>query len=430
MNDILPDVVEHWRRVESIAKNVLHTYGYREIRLPVVEKTDLFARSIGEHTDIVEKEMYTFEDRNGERLSLRPEGTAGCVRAGIENGLLYNQTQRLWYAGAMFRHERPQKGRYRQFYQIGVEALGMPGPDVDAELILLTARLWRHLGLGDLTLELNSLGTSLTRSRYRDVLIGYLNKRKDELDDDSQRRLDRNPLRVLDSKNPKMEQVIQSAPKLSDYLDDDSRAHFETLCDYLSAAGLSFHINPRLVRGLDYYTRTVFEWATDRLGAQSAVCAGGRYDGLVEALGGKPTAAAGFAIGLERLVELLSANSPYPKSSNRPQIYVVLLEGADPIEGFAIAERLRDRGLLVLCNCSGGNLTAQLRRADRIGAMYALIWGEDEAKTQSVSIKPLRGTKAQERVPLTEASDYLCRRLLKTEPRGGLSSTDESGQSN
>jgi histidyl-tRNA synthetase len=429
MNDLLPDAVDSWRRIESIAHDVLRRYGYREIRLPVVEKTDLFARSIGELTDIVEKEMYTFEDRNGERLSLRPEGTAGCVRAGIENGLLHNQIQRLWYAGAMFRHERPQKGRYRQFHQIGVEAFGMPGPDVDAEQILLTARLWRLLGLKNVTLEINSLGTPPARSRFRDALVAFLNEHIGDLDDDSRRRLDRNPLRVLDSKNPKMEKIIHAAPKLSDYLDDSSRGHFETLCRYLTAAGVSFQINPRLVRGLDYYTQTVFEWVTDRLGAQSAVCAGGRYDGLVEALGGKPTAAAGFAIGLERLVELLSADSPPPQARDRPQIYVVVLDDADPIEGMTLAERLRDRGLLVLCHCGAGNLAAQLRRADRIGAKYAVILGGDEAKTRSVTVKSLRGTDAQERVPLTEAGDYLSRKLSDKTTLRSSSRDGESDQS-
>ena len=412
MKDLLPETAEGWHRVESIARHVLDAYGYREIRLPLVEKTDLFARSIGEYTDIVEKEMYTFEDRNGDRLSLRPEGTAGCVRAGIEHGLLHNQTPRFWYSGAMFRHERPQKGRYRQFHQIGVEAFGMPGPDIDAELILLSARLWRGLGIKDLSLELNSLGTPQSRAGYRKVLIDYLNQRRGELDEDSRRRLDQNPLRVLDSKNPDMDRIVQGAPKLSDHLDRESQSHFESLCRYLEAAGVSFRVNPRLVRGLDYYTRTVFEWVTNRLGAQAAVCAGGRYDGLVEVLGGKPTPAAGFAIGLERVVELLSIEPTGGESGVRPQIYLILLDGADLIEGFKIAERLRDRGLLVLCHCGGGTLAAQLRRADRAGAVYALIWGEDEAKTHSVSIKPLRGTAAQQRIPATEVDDYLCRQLL------------------
>lgn len=410
MNDLLPDAVEIWQRVEDTAREVLDSYGYREVRLPVVEATELFARSIGQHTDIVEKEMYTFEDRNGESLTLRPEGTAGCVRAGIENGLLHNQIQRLWYAGPMFRHERPQKGRYRQFHQIGVEAFGMSGPDIDTELVLLTARLWRKLGLGDLRLELNSLGTPAARAVYRGKLVCYLRARDAELDDDSRHRLERNPLRVLDSKNPAMQPIIRAAPALKDYLDDASRAHFEELCAGLKRSGVDFHVNPRLVRGLDYYTRTVFEWVTERLGAQSAVCAGGRYDGLVQVLGGKPTPAAGFAIGLERLVELLSAQAS-GRSGARPQVYVVLLGDAAEGEGLVIAESLRDLGVRVQCDCGGGHLTAQLRRADRSGAELALILGEEEVQIKSITIKNLRQAEAQQRVPLSELSDLLRRRL-------------------
>lgn len=410
MNDLLPDVTEAWQRVEDTAREVLDSYGYREVRLPLVEATELFARSIGQHTDIVEKEMYSFEDRNGDSLTLRPEGTAGCVRAGIENGLLHNQIQRLWYAGPMFRHERPQKGRYRQFHQIGVEAFGMPGPDVDAELVLLTARLWRKLGLDDLRLEINSLGSPEARTVYRNQLVRYLRARESELDEDSRRRLERNPLRVLDSKNPAMQPIIQAAPALEDCLDEVSRAHFEKLRVLLTHNGVEFHVNSRLVRGLDYYTRTVFEWVSERLGAQSAVCAGGRYDGLVEVLGGKPAPAAGFAIGLERLLELL----PAPVSGRpgaRPQIYLVLLGEAAEREGLLIAESLRDIGVRAQCNCGGGQLTAQLRRADRSGAELALILGEEEAQTKSIAIKNLRAPEPQRRIPLSEVGDLLRRRF-------------------
>lgn len=413
MNDLLPDAVEIWQRVEDTARGLLDGYGYRELRLPVVEMTELFARSIGQDTDIVEKEMYTFEDRNGDSLTLRPEGTAGCVRAGIENGLLHNQMQRFWYAGPMFRHERPQKGRYRQFHQIGVEAFGMPGPDIDAELILLTARLWRKLGLGELRLELNSLGTPEARTVYRDKLVRYLRERDAELDEDSRRRLERNPLRVLDSKNPAMQSIIRAAPVLADFLDDVSRAHFEEFCARIKRSGVDFHVNPRLVRGLDYYTRTVFEWVSERLGAQSAVCAGGRYDGLVEVLGGKPTPAAGFAIGLERLVELLSVQA-VGRSDAHPQAYMILLGDAAERDGPAIAESLRDVGVRVQCNCGGGNLTAQLRRADRSGAELALILGEQETQTKSIAIKNLRQAEAQQSVLLSELDNQLRRKLSVT----------------
>ncbi len=323
MNDMLPDAVERWQRIEAIARDVLHAYGYREIRLPIIEKSELFARSIGNLTDIVEKEMYSFEDRSGENLTLRPEGTAGCVRAGIENGFLHNQIQRLWYAGPMFRHERPQKGRYRQFHQIGVEAFGIESADLDAELIMMCARLWTALGLDGLTLQLNSLGTLESRAVYRRELLRYLETQRDRLDEDSLRRLDKNPLRILDSKNPDMQKVIAEAPSLYDHLDEASREHFARLGDYLRQAGIPFAVNPRLVRGLDYYTRTVFEWTTERLGAQSTVCAGGRYDGLVEQLGGKAAPAAGFALGMERLAELM-AQQAHQYSEAQPQAYLVL----------------------------------------------------------------------------------------------------------
>ncbi|OGI49965.1 MAG: histidine--tRNA ligase [Candidatus Muproteobacteria bacterium RIFCSPHIGHO2_02_FULL_65_16] len=409
MNDLLPDAVERWQRIEGVARAVLAAYGYREIRFPVVEKTELFARSIGSLTDIVEKEMYTFEDSNHESLTLRPEGTAGCVRAGIENGLLHNQVQRFWYGGPMFRHERPQKGRYRQFHQIGVEAFGMEGPDVDVEQILMCVRLWRALGVDGLTLQINSLGTPAARAAYRKVLVRYLETRRAELDADSLRRLDKNPLRILDSKNPAMQDVIAGAPELAAHLDDESRAHFAQLRALLDGAGVRYEVNPRLVRGLDYYTRTVFEWASERLGAQSAVCAGGRYDGLVELLGGRPAPAAGFALGLERLVELLSPPAGAP--ANAPQVYLALI-GASVVEpGLKLAESLRDLGLRVECNCGGGSLTAQIKRADRSGARFALLLGQEEHEQHAVAVKDLRAGAGQELVGLAAVGDYLRRKL-------------------
>jgi histidyl-tRNA synthetase len=410
MNDILPEEAARWRYVEDRVRELLAAYGYREIRLPILEKTELFARSIGEVTDIVEKEMYTFEDKNGESLTLRPEGTAGCVRAGIEHGLMHNQVQRLWYAGPMFRHERPQKGRYRQFHQIGVEAFGLPGPDLDAEQILLCARLWRVLGVeGDLKLELNSLGTPESRAAYRDELVRYLRVHHEALDADSRRRLESNPLRVLDSKNPAMREVIAGAPSLLDHLDEDSRRHFKTLCHLLDVAGVPYEINPRLVRGLDYYTRTVFEWVSTRLGAtQNAVCAGGRYDGLVAQLGGKPTPAAGFAIGLERLIALLPEG--VSAEDARPQVSLVLLDPQLAGEALALAERLRDAGLRVEGQ-TGGSLSAQLKRADRGGARFALLIGPDEAARGVVTVKDLRANAPQEAVAQGELVSYLQRRL-------------------
>ncbi len=412
MNDLLPEAVERWQRVEATARDVLCAYGYHEIRLPILEKSELFARSIGSQTDIVEKEMYSFEDRNGENLTLRPEGTAGCVRAGIENGFLHNQIQRLWYAGPMFRHERPQKGRYRQFHQIGVEAFGIESPDLDAEIILICARLWRALGLGGLSLEINSLGTSESRAAYRTELLRYLTSQREKLDEDSLRRLEKNPMRILDSKNPAMREVIAGAPSLHDYLDDGSRAHFERLGEYLRDSGVSCTVNPRLVRGLDYYTRTVFEWTTDRLGAQSAVCAGGRYDGLVEQLGGKPTPAAGFAIGMERLVELLALQGD-SQQADRPHGYLILLGEESEKQGLKLAESLRNAGLRIECNCGGGGLKAQLKRADRSGARLALLLGEEEVRTASVTIKDLRtGTQR------SMTQDELVGQLLKETSRG------------
>ncbi len=411
MNDLLPDTLVRWQRVEAVARAVFVAYGYREIRLPLLEKSELFARSIGSLTDIVEKEMYTFEDRNGESLTLRPEGTAGCVRAGIENGLLHNQVQRLWYAGPMFRHERPQKGRYRQFHQIGVEAFGIETPDIDAELILLCARLWRALGVDGLTLELNSLGTPEARATYRHQLVAYLEGRRTELDEDSLRRLEKNPLRVLDSKNPAMQAVIRDAPILADYLDDASRAHFAHLCDTLQGAGVRYTLNPRLVRGLDYYTRTVFEWTSDRLGAQSAVCAGGRYDGLVELLGGQATPAAGFALGLERLADLLALGAVANADPQAPQVYLAVLDETVRLSALKLAESLRDQGWRIECHCGGGGLKAQLRRADRSGARLALLLGPDERARDEVSVKDLRGGAEQVPVALPRLGDYLQQKL-------------------
>ncbi|MGA7802509.1 MAG: histidine--tRNA ligase [Gammaproteobacteria bacterium] len=397
MNDILPEQSSAWQHIEGTARGLLQSYGYREIRLPLLEKTELFKRSIGEVTDIVEKEMYTFEDRNGDSLTLRPEGTAGCVRAGIEHGLLHNQVQRLWYLGPMFRHERPQKGRYRQFHQIGVETFGMEGPDVDAELILLTARLWRALGVQDVTLQLNSLGTLEARTAYRQVLVEYLSAHMDQLDEDSKRRLHTNPLRILDSKNPQMQALIDAAPQLAQHLDENSRAHFEALRAILDEAGVAYEINPRLVRGLDYYGKTVFEWVTDRLGAQGTVCAGGRYDGLVDFLGGRATPAVGFAIGLERLVALLEELGVTPPVRD-PHAYLVLMGEAAQRRGLALAESLRDAlpGLRLQAHCGGGSFKSQFKRADRSGATLALVLGDDELSRGQVTVKPLRVVGEQE----------------------------------
>ncbi|MDQ2693979.1 MAG: histidine--tRNA ligase [Pseudomonadota bacterium] len=399
MNDILPAEAPLWAGVEAAARTLLTAYGYDEIRLPSVEKTDLFSRSIGEATDIVEKEMYTFTDRNGDSLSLRPEGTAGCVRACIEHGLLHNQVQRLWYAGPMFRHERPQKGRYRQFHQIGVEAFGLPGPDIDAEIICLTARLWRRLGLEHVTLQINSLGSAAARAAYRERLVAYFSAHHAALDDDSRRRLHSNPLRILDTKNPQLAAVVAGAPLLTEHLDDDSQEHFQRLQALLEAAGVPFTVNPRLVRGLDYYCKTVFEWVTDRLGAQGTVCAGGRYDGLVELLGGRPTPAVGFALGLERLVAML-AESGYAGIERTPHAYLVLAGAAAGQSGLVLAERLRDQlpWLRLQVNCGGGTFKAQLKRADRSGAPLALIIGDDEAAAGRVTVKRLREDAAQQSV--------------------------------
>ena len=399
MNDILPAETPAWQYLEDTLRDVVHAYGYSEIRLPLLEKTELFRRSIGEVTDIVEKEMYTFDDRNGDSLTLRPEGTASCVRACMQHGLLHNQVQRLWYAGPMFRHERPQKGRYRQFHQVGVEAFGMPGPDIDAEMIFMTARMWERLGLGDTRLQVNSLGTPAARAAYRDRLVDYLRDNVDQLDEDSRRRLGSNPLRILDSKTPAMQTLIEAAPQLPEYLDPESSEHFAAFCALLDAAGVAYEVNPRLVRGLDYYSKTVFEWVTDRLGAQGTVCAGGRYDGLVEYLGGRPVPAFGFALGLERLLALLVAgNAQLP--ANSPHLYMVVSGDGATRRGLVLADELRDAigGLRLQVNCGGGSFKSQFKRADRSGAIYALVLGEDEVEQETVTLKALRSEAAQENI--------------------------------
>lgn len=401
MHDVLPGDSGLWQYLEKTVREVVGCYGYREIRFPIVEMTDLFKRSIGEVTDIVEKEMYTFEDRNGDSLTMRPEGTAGCVRACIENGLLHNQIQRLWYQGPMFRHERPQKGRYRQFHQVGVETYGLPGPDIDLELILMTNRLWQALGLDGLELQINTLGIPAERAAYRDVLIDYLRSHEARLDADSRRRLESNPLRVLDSKNPDMQGIIEEAPALADYLGDESRHHFETLCGGLEAAGISYRVNPRLVRGLDYYVLTVFEWVTTALGAQGTVCAGGRYDGLVEQLGGRSTPACGFAMGMERLIALLEDNPP-SEAAVGADVYIVAVGEQASRHSLTLSETLRDQlpGRRVLTNCGGGGFKAQFKRADRSGAEIAVVLGDDELGRGEAGVKMLRQGTDQKQVDL------------------------------
>ena len=405
MNDLLPGNSTVWQYLESTAASVVASYGYQEIRFPVLEVTELFKRSIGEVTDIVEKEMYTFPDRKGDSLTLRPEGTAGCVRAAMQHGLLHNQTQRLWYQGPMFRYERPQKGRLRQFHQVGVEAFGMAGPDIDAELLLMTARLWRELGIEDaVTLQINSLGSSEDRAAYRRALVDYLEIRREHLDEDSQRRLQTNPLRILDSKEFATQTLLNEAPRLQDVLGEQARAHFQGLRQILDAAGIAYRVNPRLVRGLDYYDNTVFEWVTDRLGAQGTVCAGGRYDGLVQQLGGKPTPAVGFAMGIERLVLLLQELQAVPAELDQNvDVYVVAVGGLQA-QAFATAEFVRERlpHLRVMCHCGAGNFKKQMKRADASGAEYALIIGEDEAGAGQVTLKHLRRDQPQQTMPLEE----------------------------
>lgn len=412
MNDILPQETIYWQQVETTLRQVLQSYGYQEIRFPILEKTELFKRSIGEATDIVEKEMYTFLDRSNESLTLRPEGTASCVRAGNEHGLFYNQIQRLWYLGPFFRYERPQKGRYRQFHQCGAEAYGLEGPDVDAEIILLTAKILEKLGLkSHVALEINSLGSIAARHTYREQLVKYFTIHQEQLDEDSQRRLTSNPLRILDSKNPAMQDLLANAPRLLDYLDPESLQHFTKLQDYLTHAGVTFTVNPRLVRGLDYYTKTVFEWVTTELGAQGTVCAGGRYDGLVEQLGGKPTPAIGFAMGMERTILLVQQLQQNLNSA--PHIYFIT--DSDPAfkAAIKIADTLRDRlGLRIVMNCGGGAFKNQFKKADKSGAQIALIIGEQELQNHSVAVKFLRNNIEQAIVSIPELEHFLKQKII------------------
>ena len=414
MNDILPGVAATWSYLESVLRDVAESYGYSEIRLPLLEQTELFARSIGEVTDIVEKEMYTFLDRNGDSLTLRPEATAGLVRAGITNGLLHNQRQKLWTTGPMFRYEKPQKGRYRQFYQFDVEALGYPGPDIDAELIIMSARMWRRLGISRLTLEINSLGTADARSRYRETLVEYFSGVKNRLDEDSIRRLEQNPLRILDSKNPDMQDVVAAAPVMLDFLDDESAAHFQELRKLLDAAGVSYTVNPRLVRGLDYYSRTVFEWVTDALGSQGAVCSGGRYDGLVEKLGGRPTPAIGWAMGIERFVALYEACGNESPAADA-DVYIVAVGDGALEQAMRVGEELRDKidGVRVELNLGGGSFKSQLKRADKSNAEFALVIGEQELAEGRIGLKPLRSTEDQVSIAYEELAVTLAGRLGK-----------------
>lgn len=408
MHDVLPDACEARRRVADCLRELCDLYGYREIQPPLVEKAELFERSIGAQTDIVEKEMYTFVDNNGERVTLRPEATASCVRACIEHGLIHNGQAKLWYLGPMFRHERPQKGRYRQFHQFGLEALGWSGPDVDAELMIFAARLWRRLGVGSLELEINMLGSETTRADYRAELVAYLEQHRNVLDDDSLRRLESNPLRILDSKHPETLDLLTApgSPSLKEHLDDDSSESYKELKHLLDKAGVEYSENPRLVRGLDYYTGVVFEWTTTKLGAQGAVCAGGRYDGLVAQLGGRATPACGFALGLERLLELIALESnPPPRAA--PDAYFASTAGQAELEALTIAEALRDRGFRIVANFGAGNLSNQMRRADRSGARVALILGDEEMGRGEIGVKDLRGGAPQVSVPTRELASRL-----------------------
>jgi histidyl-tRNA synthetase len=410
MNDLLPEQSPVWQYVESVVASTLKQYAYQEIRFPIMEQTELFKRSIGEVTDIVEKEMYTFADRNDESITLRPEGTASCVRACEQNGLLYNQTQKLWYYGPMFRYERPQKGRLRQFHQIGVETFGFDGPDIDAELLLLTSRLWKSLGIQDaVTLEINSLGTSQSRAIYRQALVDFLLPLKDRLDSDSQRRLDSNPLRILDSKNSDTQALLKDAPQLADYIEPEAEAHFQQLRAILDTANVPYRVNPRLVRGLDYYDYSVFEWVTDSLGAQGTVCAGGRYNGLVEQLGGKATPAVGFAMGVERLVLLLETLNVVPDNiQGRVDVYIVSMGDVQPY-ALKVAEILRDslHEKVIVSHCGGGSFKNKMKKADKSGASVALIIGEDEMANEQLTIKYLREEKTQQTLAIEDCLSVL-----------------------
>jgi histidyl-tRNA synthetase len=416
MNDLLPEQSATWQYLERAVADVLSRYSYREIRFPILEQTELFKRAVGEVTDIVEKEMYSFADRNGDSLSLRPEGTAGCVRACTQNGLLHNQTQRLWYTGPMFRHERPQKGRLRQFHQIGVEAFGLVGPDIDAELLLITARLWKVLNIDHaVKLQINSLGTSADRATYRAALVDYLMQRHDQLDEDSQRRLSSNPMRILDSKNEATQALLQEAPKLADFIDQESREHFHQICAVLDQAGVAYEINQRLVRGLDYYSKTVFEWVTDSLGAQGTVCAGGRYDGLVEQLGGKPCPGVGFAMGVERLVLLLDELGVVPDSVGQQLDLYLLAVGNVEEQALVLAENLRTdcANIRLEVHCGGGSFKSQIKKADKSGAAIALILGEDEAASGTIGVKYLREDTEQQTVSQADLPELLNKKFNK-----------------
>jgi len=410
MNDILPDEIAYWQHIEAVFRNTAERYGYRELRMPIVEPTALFKRTLGDTTDIVEKEMYTFTDRNGDSLTLRPEGTASCVRAGIQNGLFYNQTQRLWYMGPMFRHERPQKGRYRQFYQFGIEAAGFAHPSVDVEVIAFSAAIWQQLGLSDkIHLQINSLGTPASRLAYRDQLVAYFSEHQDALDEDSKRRLVQNPMRILDSKNPELATLIANAPRLDSTWDDATREHFATVRELLDQLQISYQVNPCLVRGLDYYTHTVFEWVSGDLGAQSAVCAGGRYDGLIEQLGGGSVPAVGFALGLERLVELLAANTKQENIVQLPDVFVVTVGEEAVKQGVLLAEQLRKKipQLRIIQNGSNASFKAQFKRADKSGAKVALVLGEEELSRGIVTVKSLREQQEQSQLEIPELVTYL-----------------------
>lgn len=427
MNDILPSDAPMWELFENTTHTVLKSYGFQQIRTPILEPTALFARGLGEVTDIVEKEMYSFIDSmNGDQLTLRPESTASVVRAVLEHNLTYDGPKRLWYQGPMFRHERPQRGRYRQFHQIGAEALGFTGPDIDAELIMLCQRLWDDLGLDNIKLELNSIGDADERNKHRADLIAYFEKHKNLLDTDAQRRLHSNPLRILDTKNPTMQEMVNAAPNLLDYLGEESRAHFEGVQKILRSSNIPFSINPRLVRGLDYYNRTVFEWVTNQLGSQGTVCAGGRYDSLIEMFGGKPTPACGFAMGVERLLELMKAGGEQ-FAPNQCDVYIVHQGEAAQLQAFVVAERLRDAGLDVVLHCAsataGGSFKSQMKRADASGAAYAVILGEDEVAKKVASVKTLRSADGggnqedkqenkQATVPFDEVANYLVDQIV------------------
>ncbi len=417
MRDILPEQSSSWQYIENTARQLFNSYGYSELRTPIIESTDLFKRSIGDATDIVEKEMYTFEDRNGDSLTLRPEGTAGCVRAGIQHGIFHNQQQRIWYIGPMFRHERPQKGRYRGFYQAGIETYGIDGPEIDAEVIAIAARFWKNLGFKNVRLEINSLGSNEARQQYRDVLIEYFSAHQDQLDEDSQKRLHKNPLRILDTKNPTMKELVENAPNLLDYLDEESKLHFDSLKQRLDQIGIAYQVNPRLVRGIDYYNRTVFEWITEDLGAQGTICAGGRYDGLVGQLGGRETSACGFGIGLDRL-QLLVEEQGLNKNETHPHAYLVMAGEQAELAGASIAESLRDTNpdLRLMCNAGAGSFKSQLKRADKSGAAFAFILGENELSNNEITVKPLlkslQDDLQQQTLSQQELSDFVAEHII------------------